>query len=151
LARGFLSPTTPAVSQVMSTERFAPEKAHVVGGTRSAAKWLHQATFYGNGKGGAPYPSEKQYLAMLCEYEDVPKWWGPDGIGEPTTVLQKQMFKHWGWSKQTISTAFTNARSNLKNETARLFFSIYGLKPVKQVKRDCGDLECVVFWQGMLE
>lgn len=134
LTPAFVHDKKSSQAEVVPRERFAPEPPHVVGGIRSASKWLQQATYHANGRGGTPYPTERQYLAMICEYEGVPKWWDPDGSGEPRTTIQKQLFKNWTWIKHTLSTAFTNARSNLKVETTRLFFALYGIKPLNQVR-----------------
>lgn len=113
-------------------ERFAQEGPRVEGGIRSAAKWLAHATLYSNGRGATPYPTEKQYLAMICDYEGVDQWWDATGAGEPKTALQTRLYREWSkWIKSCVSVTFTNTRARVKKETMRLFFLLYRIKQVQ--------------------
>jgi hypothetical protein len=138
-ARGFTTPVTPASrddcgSPALTGDadgRFEKESPRTEGGVRTAAKYLVLATLHSNGKGATPYPTEKQYLGMICEYEKVPKWWNNKGVGQPVTATQKKLLKNWAWIKACLSTTFTNTRARLKREATRMFFLLYKVKKIE--------------------
>lgn len=135
-ARGFSTPLGEVTNLETdpndpSAARFARERPRHEGGIRSAAKYLALATLHTNGRGAVPYPSERQYMGMIADYEEVPKWWDHTGAGEPTTTLQKQLLKNWPWIKATLAVTFTNTRARLKGEATRLFYTLYHVPTVQ--------------------
>lgn len=134
-ARGFnVTPGDDCGSPALTDDadgRFEKESPRTEGGIRTAAKYLVLATLHSNGRGATPYPTEKQYLGMICDYENVPRWWNAKGIGQPVTAAQKKLMKNWAWIKGCLSTTFTNNRARLKKETTRMFFLLYKIKQIE--------------------
>lgn len=123
-----LPAATPKDLPSIPADRFSKELPRTEGGIRTAAKYLALATLYSNGKGAVPYPSERQYMAMIADSEKVPRWWDANGDGEPVTAEQKQLQKNWPWIKSMLAVTFTNTRAKLKKEATRLFFALYHIK-----------------------
>lgn len=140
-ARGISAGADKSASPVVTDDadgRFERESPRTEGGVRTAAKYLVLATLHSNGKGATPYPSEKQYMGMIADYEGVPRWWDSSGRVEPTSLIQKKLLKNWPWIKACLSTTFTNTRARLKKETTRMFFTLYKIKQIQVDISVCG-------------